>query len=338
MEELTEKEKEETLHTKAKQWRKIQNNGRKSRRARTDVMIARRRLEKVSRHYNKLTERHARESNDIEILAKALKKEERDVQRLENLGIRSLFSRILGDKEKQLEKERQEYLQVALKYNELTKSLELIEYEMDLLERKLDDKPEVEQRYEKLIERREREILEEGSGAASSLLKISRALDEKQVLLRDIREAIDAGQEAYRLSQRLEKQLKEARDWGQWDMYGSSGKGWLKHRAIDRARDYLHKVRHALIKFENELRDVYPNAHIDVNVRVERIDSFFDIFFDNLISDWVVQQRIMNALQHATRTKRQVSQALRDLEKEIPSVENEIEDLMKQRERTIVMG
>lgn len=304
----------------------------------TEVMIARRRLDKVRRHYNKLAERHARETKDIEILSKALKKEERDVQKLENSGVRSLFRRILGDKDKQLEKERQEYLQVALKYNELTKSLELIEYEMDLLERKLDDRPKIEQRYDELIAQREREILQEGSGAASSLMKISRELDERQVLLRDIKEAIDAGQEAYRLSQRLEKQLKEARDWGQWDMYGSSGKGWLKHRAIDRARDYLHKVRHALIKFENELRDVYPNARIDVNIRVERIDSFFDIFFDNLISDWVVQQRIMNALQHASRTRHQVSRALRELEKELPSVQVDIEDLMRKREKAIVMG
>jgi len=136
----------------------------------------------------------------------------------------------------------------------------------------------------------------------------------------------------------LEKQLKEARDWGHWDMYGSSGKGWLKHRAIDRARDYLHKVRHALIKFENELRDVYPNARFDVDVRVERIDSFFDIFFDNLISDWIVQQRIMNALQHAVRTRRQVSNALRKLEKEIPLVQADVDNLMRQREKAIVMG
>jgi hypothetical protein len=271
-------------------------------------------------------------------MAKTLKKEEKDVERLENRSLRSTFLRILGDKDKQLEKERQEYLQVALKYNELTKSLELIEYEMDLLERKLDDRADIDKRYSELIQIRENEILAEGNDAAHSLVKISRELDSKKLILRDIEEAIDAGHEAYRLSQRLEKQLREARDWGQWDMYGAPGHGWLKHRSMDRARDYLHKVRHSLIKFENELRDVYPDARIDVDIRVDSINSFFDIFFDNLISDWVVQQKVMNALKHAIRTREQVKRALRDLEAEIPVVREELAKLEKERENIIVMS
>jgi len=304
----------------------------------TEVMIARRRLDKVQRHYDRLTERHARESVRMKEMSLVLRKEERDVEKLERTGVRSLFLRILGDKDKQLEKERQEYLQIALEYNEISKSLELIDYELDLLERKLANRSNIDNRYQDLIHAMEHELLSSGSEAGEKLLSITKKLEQNQVLLRDIDEAIDAGLEANSLIQKLEKRLKEARDWGHWDMYGSDGGGWLKHRAIDRAREYLHRVRHALIRFENELRDVYPDARINVDVRIDRIDNFFDVFFDNLISDWIVQQRIVKAMEHISTTRRQLATALRDLEAAAPQVQDDIRQLQREREKVIVMG
>jgi len=56
------------------------------------------------------------------LITAQLKKEEKDVKQLENKGFRPLFYKILGDKEKQLEKERQEYLAV-LPFNNLLRIL-----------------------------------------------------------------------------------------------------------------------------------------------------------------------------------------------------------------------
>jgi hypothetical protein len=302
-----------------------------------EALLEWRQLKKVDKHFADLTSRLSKERKEITRLGALLEKEEKDLERLERAGIRSLFHRILGDKEKQIEKERQEYLQTALKYNELSKSIELIEYEKELLEKKLVRFATVEQRYEDLIKLREKELLGSDSEEGRALLSLSKKLDARHIELKDIDEAILAGNEALKYVRTLESQLLKARNWGQWDTYGNGrGSGWLKHQAVDRARDMLHRVRHALLNFQKELSDVYEDAYIDINLRMDKFDKFVDIFFDNLITDWIVQQKIKNALDNVSNTKGQVIYALKKLKEEGPQVESEIVELEAQREQAIL--
>ncbi len=302
-----------------------------------EALLEWRQLQKVDKHFTELTTRLKEERGEISRLSKLLDKEEKDLEKLERAGIRSLFYKILGDKEKQIEKERQEYLQSALKYNELNKSVELIEYEMALLEKKLPRITAAEQQYEQLIVLREKELLSSDSDAGRELLVFSKKLDTRHIELKDIDEAIVAGKEALRQVRALERQLKKARGWGQWDTYGSGlGAGWLKHQAVDRARDMLHRVRHVLLNFQKELNDVYEGAYIDINLRMDKFDRFVDIFFDNLITDWIVQQKINKALDNVKNTKGKVKYALKKLKEEGPLVESEIAKLERAREQAII--
>ncbi len=294
-----------------------------------------RHAEKVKRHYAELEERLSRESAELRKLEQLVAKEEKDVKDLERASVKSLFYRILGDRDKQLQKERQEYLQVALSYNDMRKSVELIEYEIGLLEGKLDRLEVLREEIATLKSRREEELLAENSSRGIRLRELCNEVDARIVLLQDIDEATDAGRYALDLLSKLEKQLREARNWGQWDMW-ADGAGWLKHSAIDKARGFLHKVRHALIRFNDELSDVFDDARFNVDLRIERIDNFMDIFFDNLITDWVVQQKIKNALDSAKNTRYQVNAALRRLSHERPNVEREINELEAERESIIL--
>ncbi|RLD21186.1 MAG: hypothetical protein DRI69_04760 [Bacteroidetes bacterium] len=302
-----------------------------------EALLERRQLQKVDMHFADLTSRLKKEIKEINLLSKLLKKEEIDLEKLESAGIRALFHKILGDKEKQIEKERQQYLQTALKYNALSKSIDLIEYEKNLLEKKLDRISVVEQRYEHLIKLREKELLGSDTEAGRALLALSKKIDIRHIELKDIDEAIVAGNEALNYVRTLEKQLQKAKNWGQWDTYGNgSGSSWLKHQAVDKAREVLHRVRHSLLNFQKELSDVYEDAYIDINLRMEKIDRFVDIFFDNLITDWIVQQKIKKALDNVLNTKEQVIYALKKLKEEGPLVEAEIANLEAQREQAIV--
>ena len=302
-----------------------------------EALLEWRQLQKVDMHFVDLNSRLKKESKEITVLGSLLAKEEKDLEKLESAGIRSLFHKILGDKEKQIEKERQQYLQTALKYNELSKSIDLIEYEKGLLEAKLERLNIVEQRYEQLIKVREKELLRSDSEAGRALLALSRKIDSRQIELKDIDEAIIAGKEALKYVRTLEKQLQKAKNWGQWDTYGNGGgSSWLKHQAVDKAREVLHRVRHSLLNFQKELSDVYEDAYIDINLRMEKIDRFVDIFFDNLITDWIVQQKIKKVLDNVSKTKGQVIYALEKLKEEGPQVESEIADLEAQREKAII--
>lgn len=302
-----------------------------------EALLEFRQLQKVQHHFDELSRRHRAESAQIRKLAGLLKKEERDVRQLEKTSVRSLFHKVLGNKERQIEKERQEYLQVALKYNGLVESVELMDYEMRVLEKKLVRYDQVEKRYNKLIALREEELMQSDDAAGRELMLLSRKIDRAHVLLKDIDEAIVAGKEAISVLRAMTKQLEKARDWGQWDVHGGGNvSGWSKHQAIDRAREIAVRARHALFRFREEMLDVYEDADIRVHLQVDRINRFTDIFFDNLISDWVVQQKIRKALDNVRGVNKQVSRAMAQLERDVPEVEQEIRDLEVKREQVIV--
>ena len=119
---------------------------------------------------------------------------------------------------------------------------------------------------------------------------------------------------------------------------GGSGRSssYMKHKAIDRARQLSHKVKHHLLIFRKELKDVYEDAQINIQVEIRGFDRFSDIFFDNLISDWIIQQKIKNALTNVLHIKSQVTSALKQLKQEIPIVEKEIDELALLREEKIL--
>lgn len=300
-----------------------------------ETLLRYRHLQKVRQHFETMSTRYRDESERLGKISQALKKEEQDVHRLEKGGMRLLFHAVLGNKEQQLEKERQEYLQVALKYNELVESIDLMRYELDILEKKLVRFEEVEKAFLLLMQSREQELIDTDADTGNALLLISRKTDAAHVRLRDIDEAIAAGESALTEVRDMIKDLKNAREWGQWDMHGG-GSGWSKHEAIDKARERSVRVKHALLKFQEELRDVYDGARVEIHLDLGNFSRFTDIFFDNLISDWVVQKKIRKALDEVRRVERQTNRTIQQLHEEKPRVEQEIRILQDNREKTIL--
>ena len=132
-------------------------------------------------------------------------------------------------------------------------------------------------------------------------------------------------------------ELKKASDWGQWDMYGrGTHASYNKHSHIDRARELSLTVKHNLIRFEEELSDVYDTGKMQLQFQLEPFNRFTDVFFDNLISDWIIQQKINNALNNVIAIHDKVKRYYNSLKTDFPKVENELVDLAKQREALII--
>ena len=73
-----------------------------------------RRKQKLTADLQNVREKLAREKSRYEKLQRQLQKEDSDVKKLEGISITALFYSILGSKEQQLEKERQELLAAVL--------------------------------------------------------------------------------------------------------------------------------------------------------------------------------------------------------------------------------
>lgn len=265
---------------------------------------------------------------DLIPLEHQMQKEFEDVEKLEKIGMKALFHKVLGNQEAQMEKERQEYLQASLKYDHVRKSLELLEFEKNILKKKSGSISAIEKRLTELSATQEKELMSLSGPASFELKKIYSQIEGQQLLKIDINEAIKAGLKALECIDAVVAGLQQAHNWGQWDRSGRNPmSNHLKYSAIDKAKDWAYEANRQLKVFEKELLDVYRQIPEDFQLHLDSFNRFIDVFFDNLITDWIIQQKIYNALNNTLNIRDKVVRMIKTLEAETPKVEQQIEAL-----------
>ena len=111
---------------------------------------------------------------------------------------------------------------------------------------------------------------------------------------KEIREALNAGQDALDSLKRAEECLSSAGSWGVWDMLGGGFLStMIKHSRMDDAERELTYAKQALRRLQKELMDV--DTISDFHIEVGDFLKFADYFFDGLVADWLVQSKIRDA-------------------------------------------
>lgn len=279
----------------------------------------------------------ARLRNELQPLELNMQKEFEDIEALEKLGMKTLFYKVLGSQQDQLEKERQDYLQASLKYDQVRKSLELLEFERNILIKKVGGLPAIEQRLNELSAQQEKEILNMSGNASLEIKKIYSQIEAQQRMKIDISEAMKAGTKSLECIDAVVAGLQQAHNWGQWDMSGRNPmSNHLKYTAIDKAKDWAYEANRQLKVFEKELMDVYHNIPNDFRLQLDSFNRFIDVFFDNLITDWIIQQKIYNALNNTLNIRDKVIRMIKTLELEAPKVDQSISALETQKKEYIL--
>ncbi|GAA4322876.1 hypothetical protein [Flaviaesturariibacter amylovorans] len=249
---------------------------------------------------------------ELEGYAGVLKKEEQEFRRIEGLTLHSLFYKVLGSREQQLDKERQEYLAARLRYDEALARRASLLQDLEAARETVAGLSGVRATHAALLARKEAQLLSSGDAAAQLLSSENDRLRDLQAEINEIREAELAGNEALRHLDLVRHHLEKASDWGTWDLWGGDTFAtWGKHDNIDDARMHLGNAQYALQRFRNELSDL--GRRLEHELDLNGLTTFADYFFDNLITDWVVQQRIHRSLEAATEVCARVQQLLYDL-------------------------
>lgn len=294
-------------------------------------------LQNVKAHLDETEAKLATSYNKMKALDKMLDKELKDIEKLEKLGIKSLFHKALGSKEEQLEKERQEYLEASLQYKESKKSVELMEFERDLLAKKINSLPKIQAHLEELKKARAQEIMNSSNiTVRNEFSEIIHKLDIGILLNKELEEAIDAGVKSNKLLGIVASFLRKAGEWGRWDMYGDNRRaGYMKQQAIDKAIRNLSQAQHQLNMFTRELKDLGEN-NIQFKLNMVHFSKFTDFFFDNLISDWIIQQRIKSTLNNIESTNDHVKRIVLSLQSEQKENFKKIADLEVLKDQLIL--
>lgn len=132
---------------------------------------------------------------------------------------------------------------------------------------------------------------------------------------REIREAIDAADNALDHLRSARRYLDSAGNWGLLDMFGGGLiSGFMKHSKMSDAEREIDDARYALQRFSKELRDVSGYSSIHINDFL----TFADFFFDGFVADILVQSKISDG-------KRQCEDAIRRVE----SIRAELQDRLR---------
>lgn len=299
-----------------------------------EVKLRLRERERLEGILNKNRDALANNTNKLKELADVLEKEGRDLKKLESLSLTGLFHTVLGSKEEQLEKERQEFLAAKLRYDEAQKMVKDLESDISRLVRDLSAFDGIEDQYQRIMKEKESYILENGDENSSRLMDLTEELAGTKSGMKELEEAIHAGKLVREKLQLMIESLDSAGNWGTWDMLGG---GFLatavKHSKIDEARNHASNVQHLLRQFKHELEDV--NTYVNLDVNIGSFETFADYFFDGLIFDWIVQSRINDSLNNAVSMQENVDNILSNLHRELIETKNKGIRIEKERSRII---
>lgn len=222
-------------------------------------------------------------------LEKALDQANYQINSITSFSLKELFSESLVDKEKQLEKERQKYLETALQYREFKQSLKLLEFERDVLVRKVSRIKDLESNLNILVRSREQLLDDSDSGLKSAIARIDKKMMIQYRIKAKTEEAKKLCYKIMEYTYRIFEFFEESGDWGFFTnrIFGDSYK-------VDQSETYLSKIKQLLLTLEDELEAINKlsdKEYFSLNIA----EGFSSLYIDNLILDWIISGKIKHA-------------------------------------------
>lgn len=247
-----------------------------------------------------------------EMLLQNLRKEEADVERLENISLASIFAYLGGHKEQQLDQERSEAMEAAFRLENVQREMESIQRQIDAMEDEHISLQSVDRLLKQKLAEKEQRMLQENPETAEKIRSLDAEDRQMNKQLQEIQEACDAGQAALELCEDILREVKSAENWGVFDMMGGGMlSSVIKHEHLNKAQRQIEELQARLRRFHTELLDVEVRA--DIEIQTDDMTRFIDVFFDNIWTDWSVMDKISKIQDQLTSTRSRIVNTLEDL-------------------------
>ncbi len=239
-------------------------------------------------------------NHDLDVLGedlmdhkKIMVKEHEDVVKLEKVSKYLLFFKILGDREKELEQERQEYLQAVLDYNAIAHEIQLLEYEKGVLEKKTAERDSLKKQRDYYLKVKEQKILYNRGDHNKMIKKLNKEIERLSLLNREMDEAQVTLKETEAMINKSMHFLSMIDDnFGDYE-FSKLVLTFTNKKYLNKAIGYAIKVKVQIKKLDKELSDVYEKYKLP---SVYKYENFANSFHSNLISDWVLKNKLNSAM------------------------------------------
>lgn len=294
--------------------------------------------DRINRHLINLNERIIDAKKKVNNLDFIAEKEAMEVQKLQDNNLKNLFLKYLGQGSDALEFEKQEMLRAFINLKKAQESLEILAFEKNVLKKqilKLDYDPE---EYKKLLSLKE-QMLDDQPKLKHKIVALDNKINQLVHLPQEIIEAKDAISELQKAFEKLLTQISLIENWNQ-AAYVIFGKG---HLSTQKKKTYI-KNNIALLstidllteKVNQELDDIKRNYELDIAPRLAIINNFFEVFFDNLVTDWIVKKGLKTAKKTIEICIDKIIRMELTLSHESESITKTIKALETEREKLIV--
>ena len=277
----------------------------------------------------RLSTRLEEEERALEELEEKLTKEQRDVHTLERENVTSFIRKFIGDREEKLEKEKGEYLDVSQRHIELYKSIELMRYELGILKSKEDFLESIELKVAILLREREKELISSDLIFADLIKNLNEEGIKHHTYIKKLERLKSTVDTALSYVTSIAHRLSEARD---HLMSNKAGSALLVDDALDHARRPLQKATQLLLRFQKELRSIFPEMDLDTQIHLEKFDSHTQSF----LSDSTFREKINTSRKNVEEIIEQVEIVRYTIDQEISDARDRLAAIEEERKRLII--
>lgn len=270
---------------------------------------------------------------DLTLHKSKMNKEHEDVLKLEKKSAMSLFRHILGNQDEQLERERQEYLQAVLEYNAIANEINLLRYEQGILLKKPKETNELQRQLDYYLKVKEQKLIFNNTAQGSQIKEINRNIDQLYTFKRELKEAKTIALVVYKVITKAFTKLKKIKDFQYKSMRGSGrNSSYIKKSYIDGAIKDVSEINFYLGKLDKELSDVYSQITF---FSIYKYQNFVESFYDNLITDWVLQNKLKSAIGCLQSAENQIKRIIATLDSDTNKTDKSINSLIMEKRELV---
>ena len=230
--------------------------------------------------------RYEENNERYELAKETFAKESADVEKLQAESLSTFLKRLVGNYDKKLDKEMQEKLTAKM---ELDLSLALLlEAREDLaaIQAAVEQSTAKIKQLKDFLYRQDPHFREKITDE-----EIKRAQLNQELL--ELDEASAAGERVLEGIDDALKDLDSADSFSTWDMFTDSSLifDMMKYDKINKAETKMSRLEQLLESYTKELKDLSLDTYLSYE-KFSGMGKTFDIFFDNLFSDWDTKAKI----------------------------------------------
>lgn len=226
----------------------------------------------------------------------ALADESADVARLESFSPTRIWAALRGSRDEELDRERAEQQQAEYAVAVALAQVERLVRERDAARAEAHALGDVAERKRLALADVEAWMAASAHPSAARLAELATSTGTLAAERHELLEAVAAADEARAALGRAAAVLSSASGWSTMDTFFGGGliTDMVKYDKVDQAQRLMQAAGQALQRLRRELADVGAGADAP-GLEIGSLLQTFDVWFDNVFSDWAVRSRIAEA-------------------------------------------